>query len=93
MPKERSWSSTTVPDPLVAQQELAKKGTRSPQRTAKARCARASSRRTVLLDIQPRVGGIEVLQKPGRGAEIVVIMITAYGMVDRGGRHRPGLTT
>src|SRR5512138_3284899 len=48
------------------------------------RLVRESPPELVLLDIQlPGIGGIEVLQKiKAAEPEVVVIMITAYGMVD-----------
>ena len=69
------------------QQELAKEGyevTTAEDGESALRLARESSPDLVLLDIQlPGMGGIEVLQKiKASDPEIVVIMITAYGMVD-----------
>jgi len=69
------------------QQELAKDGyevTSAEDGESALRLVRESPPDLVLLDIQlPGIGGIEVLQKiKVSDPEIVVIMITAYGMVD-----------
>jgi DNA-binding NtrC family response regulator len=69
------------------QQELARDGYEvqtAEDGESALRLARESSPDLVLLDIQlPGIGGIEVLQRiKAADPETVVIMITAYGMVD-----------
>jgi len=88
MPKERIL---VVDDEYLIrwslQQELARDGyevTAAEDGESALRCFRDSPPDLVLLDIQlPGMGGIEVLQKiKAADPETVVIMITAYGMVD-----------
>jgi len=88
MPKERIL---IVDDEYLIrwslQQELAKEGyevTTAEDGESALRLARESPPDLVLLDIQlPGIGGIEVLQKLKLAEpEVVIIMITAYGMVD-----------
>jgi len=88
MPKERIL---VVDDEYLIrwslQQELAKEGyevTTAEDGESALRLFRENPPDLVLLDIQlPGIGGIEVLQKiKATEPEIVVIMITAYGMVD-----------
>jgi DNA-binding NtrC family response regulator len=88
MPKERIL---VVDDEYLIrwslQQELAKEGydvSIAEDGESALRLFRESPPDLVLLDIQlPGMGGIEVLQKiKASDPEIVVIMITAYGMVD-----------
>src|SRR5512137_1893766 len=88
MPKERIL---IVDDEYLIrwslQQELVKEGyevTSAEDGESALRLAREFSPDLALLDIQlPGIGGIEVLQKlKAVDPEIVVIMITAYGIVD-----------